>query len=659
VDRIERILRPDEPGALMPLPLRRRHTRFGAVIAVALGGLVWSGSALGVGEPTGLSASPSGTTQSRTISFSWGAPDDAPAGLLFTGSYVGGLHADGQPAPDGGVSPGAVDGIGDGRYDFTVRAVFSDGVTTVAGDPAVISNIVVDDTNPQVTGVGLFGARTPWGFRSLTLVPNCTDNLTGVVAGCEEREWTDDGSYPGVAFAPVDGAGNVGAGSSAAFNYDGTLPEAGQPSNPGRLVADEPLFEWTRGVDETSDIDRYELQYRTATPSGSPWKLIARVAHVPSSVQDFYGARRDEALHPDPLPLRELLKWRVRTFDRAGNISVSGESEVTIDPTVPEAPTITGGPTAPTRISSPTFSWQGQYQTFRWDLTVTGSVTPIRSGGGVQTQATLRDLPDGDYTFRVSQVTDAGRPSAEATRSFRVDTTPPAPPSILVRPPFPAIAPPVFTWAVEPGAYSRWTVLGEGGASVIASTDTPTTTVTLPALADGAYSFQVRQVDAAGNVSAPTAEPFSMLAPLVPAPSPSTTASIAKTLPRQNAIRLKPKAGKIIPTRSPVLQWRKGPRGTRLYNLQLFRVTARKGARPRISKVLSTFPRGLQYRAPRKNLRPGTCYVWRVWPYTGRAFTPKPVGVSNFCVASAKVVRKKEAAARAKRLEAAARRSRR
>ena len=37
----------------------------------------------------------------------------------------------------------------------------------------------------------------------------------------------------------------------------------------------------------------------------------------------------------------------------------------------------------------------------RWDLTVTGSVTPIRSGGGVQTQATLRDLPDGDYTFRL------------------------------------------------------------------------------------------------------------------------------------------------------------------------------------------------------------------------------------------------------------------
>ena len=31
-------------------------------------------------------------------------------------------------------------------------------------------------------------------------------------------------------------------------------------------------------------------------------------------------------------------------------------------------------------------------------------------------------------------------------------------------------------------------------------------------------------------------------------------------------------------------------------------------------------------------LRPGRCYVWRVWPYIGRRFTSRPLGVSNFCV---------------------------
>ena len=40
-------------------------------------------------------------------------------------------------------------------------------------------------------------------------------------------------------------------------------------------------------------------------------------------------------------------------------------------------------------------------------------------------------------------------------------------------------------------------------------------------------------------------------------------------------------------------------------------------------------------------MQPGTCYVWRVWPFVGRRFTGKPLGVSNFCVASKKVLRQK------------------
>ena len=82
-----------------------------------------------------------------------------------------------------------------------------------------------------------------------------------------------------------------------------------------------------------------------------------------------------------------------------------------------------------------------------------------------------------------------------------------------------------------------------------------------------------------------------------------------------------------------------------------------KGA-AKVTKIYSSFPKGLQVRAPSKKLAAGTCYVWRVWPYTGRAFTPKPVGVSNFCTASTKVLRQKALAARAKaaKLKAAARR---
>ncbi len=92
------------------------------------------------------------------------------------------------------------------------------------------------------------------------------------------------------------------------------------------------------------------------------------------------------------------------------------------------------------------------------------------------------------------------------------------------------------------------------------------------------------QIDAAGNVSPVTSEPFTVLAPLVPAPAPSEPlgALAAPPLPKQNALRLSPKAGTILPTLRPVLRWKKGPRGTKLYNLQIFKVTAaRRPARSR------------------------------------------------------------------------------
>ena len=152
-----------------------------------------------------------------------------------------------------------------------------------------------------------------------------------------------------------------------------------------------------------------------------------------------------------------------------------------------------------------------------------------------------------------------------------------------------------------------------------------------------------------------------MLAPLVPVPGDDGQATFLASLPKQNALRLKPKAGTTLPTLQPVLRWKKGPRGTKLYNLQIFQVTKRKGnAKPKVTKVLSRFPRGLQFRAPKKGLKPGTCYVWRVWPYTGTAFTTRPVGVSNFCVASSKVLAQ-EGAGRGRRAEGgtAARRHRR
>ncbi len=629
--------------------------------ATAVGSLAFAGTASALEPPSSPASSPASPSNVQTPwSFTWGAPVDAVPDPLAPVTYYGGLAATAGEAPNTPITPGVELPVPEGARFFLVRAEQTIlGIPTSSGYAAL--PILPDYTAPVMT-VGLSPAApngaNGW-YTELTITRSCDDGAGAGVADCGPVTWTQDRQLGTVSYTPVDRAGNQGAAAvTPAFRYDDTNPQfgSGVPSvpNAGALVAEEPTFEWTPGIDPTSGVDRYELQYEN--PANGDWTPLARVEDV-GGVGN-YSAKRDPALVPSPLPERVNFNWRVVTYDNAGNVRTSASRGLRIDSTVPAAPAITGGPTAPTRISSPTFSWTGTEQTYLWDLTLAGSETPVRRGGGAATQVTVANLPDGDYTFRVSQVTEAGRPSADATRAFKVDTTPPPAPGILIRPPFPAISAPTFTWETEPGAYSRWTVVGEGGITILPATDTPTTTVTLPVLPDGAYSFQVQQVDAAGNVSAPSDEPFTMIAPLTPAPNPSGNGGVSATiLPRQNATRLKPKAGKTVPTRSPVLQWKKGPRGTKLYNLQLFKVTPRKGsATPRITKVLSLFPRGLQFRAPKKDLRPGTCYVWRVWPYTGRAFTPKPIGVSNFCVASAKILKKKEAEAKARK-GAAGRRS--
>jgi hypothetical protein len=515
------------------------------------------------------------------------------------------------------------------------------------------------DVTPPAVSLALTGTASPSGwYRSpLTITPTCTD-LAPIVAGCTAIPWTTDGANRTATPTATDAAGNVGT-NSVTFNYDNTLPLAsdGLPSQPApaALVAAEPQFSWTPGVDAVSGVDRYQLQFRNVT-EGTGYETIAVVNHT-GGVGD-YSARRDPALRAAPLPQQDQLQWRVVTIDKAGNARDSAPRGLTIDSSIPPAPVITGGPSTPIRFTSPTFSWTGTQETYLWDLTIPGREAPVRSGGGLAKEVTLQSLADGPYTFRVSQVTPFGQPSAQATRAFVVDTTPPAAPEITVRPPFPASCIITFGWSVEPGAFSRWQIVGAGGAAVIGPSDTPLNSVSIANLADGAYSFQVLQVDSAGNASASTSEPFTVTTPLAPGQSPSTSPRVQPEflLPTQNAFRLRPKAGKTLPTRRPVLKWRKGPRGTRLYNVQIFKVVKKRhGAAPTVKKVYSGFPRKRQLRAPKSKMQPGTCYVWRVWPYTGTRFTPKPLGISNFCVAKASVLKKKAAQAAARK---AARRAR-
>jgi hypothetical protein len=596
-------------------------------------------------------------------STAWGAPTITPG----TGAYWNAENptpayritsVDGEAVAWTATGPGyTLAGTG-GTATLTA---FPEGAGTLTATdstgPAEVT--FTKDTVAPTLGATLVGTPNAAGwYRQLAIGRSpCSDAdpSSGLPAGaCGNRAWTTDGAALSATVSVSDNAGNGTTVTSPAFNFDGTPPTTagGRPSAPtsGAQVSAEPEFRWTRGVDATSGPARYELDWRHA--DGTDWQTIARVEDT--GVGD-YTARRDPALRPEPLPQNEPLQWRVRTFDAAGNVRVSTSYLLTIDATVLPPPVITGGPNTPTRITSPTFTWTGTQETYLWRLTVPGQQNPVRSGGGLATEATLQSLGDGDYTFSVTQVSASGRESEAATRSFKVDTTPPAAPTITLRPQFPAAGTVTFGWTAEPGAYSRWQVVGAGGAVVLGPADTPLTSVSIANLADGAYSFQVLQIDSAGNASATTSEPFTVATPVAPGARPAPRIAPEFLLPTQNAFRLRPKAGRTLPTRSPVLAWRRGPRGTRLYNVQIFKVLKKRaGAAPTVKKVYSGFPKKRQLRAPRKVMQAGTCYVWRVWPYTGTRFTPKPLGISNFCVAKASVLKKHAAKAAARRRARAA-----
>ena len=333
------------------------------------------------------------------------------------------------------------------------------------------------------------------------------------------------------------------------------------------------------------------------------------------------------------LPQNTDIDWFVRAFDLAGNPSTkSGTRTFRIDPSIPGPATISSGPGAQTNDTTPSFNWTGNQPSFEWAVIPAGTSTLLQQGSGMASQVTLGTLPQGDYTFRVIQVSAAGVRSEEATYPFTLDTTPPAPPVIDARPINGSKdITPAFSWRGEAHATYTWRVIGAGGG-VVRGGSTEDTSLTLAPLTPGPYTFQISQTDRAGNTSAVTAEPFSIIGPS------GLQAGTKLSLPTTNHKRLRPKRGAVLPTRSPVLRWNAGPRGTTLYNVQLFRVMKLAGGKSRVAKVFSTFPRALQYRVPSRRTRPATCYVWRVWPYMGTRFTKKPLGISNFCIANKSVL---------------------
>ncbi len=209
----------------------------------------------------------------------------------------------------------------------------------------------------------------------------------------------------------------------------------------------------------------------------------------------------------------------VSASDLSGNgPSDSNATAFTVDTVAPATPAVS---TAPADVSASTaFAFSGDADTISFECRVdtawVACASPFEPA-----------LADGARTVEIRAVDDAGNRSAAYTRSWTLDTTGPASPTLTSGPDASSTqTSATFEFSDEPGATFECRI--DGGAW------TPCTSgETYAGLAVGGHEFAVRATDAAGNLGATRTVGFIVAAP---APTPAPETPPASPVPARDAM---------------------------------------------------------------------------------------------------------------------------
>src|SRR5262245_36512061 len=233
------------------------------------------------------------------------------------------------------------------------------------------------------------------------------------------------------------------------------------------------------------------LQYRPNTTStGSTWNRESNYETRPCV---NFAAANEGA-------------WKLRMQLNATN--VVDLPVFTVDATAPPAPTIDSSPPDPSGSGSASFSFSDADSTAtllcRLDTASFAACTSPVSYTG---------LADGSHTFQVKAQDVVGNQSAVTSFTWRVDTTPPAAPSINPRPPDPSNASnATFGFAGETGATFKCALDGQAFTDCV-------TPVGYLNLTEARHTFAVKATDTVGNVG--PAASYSWTVDLTPPGVPS------------------------------------------------------------------------------------------------------------------------------------------
>ncbi len=304
-------------------------------------------------------------------------------------------------------------------------------------------NFTVTDHNPSASSSCSVDGNAP---------VTCSDPF--------ETAALSDGSHT-VTVSHTDSAGNTGS-AAVTFTVDTQAPGAptitDAPADP--IASNEADFTFTGA--ESGGAFECSLDGATFAPCSSP-------ANYPGLTDDDH-------------------EFRVRQVDEAGNAGAIATHSWTVDTTAPDAPTL-NGPSANTNNPESTVSFAGSPDTVELRCSFDGGA----SATCPTSPLSLGELPDGNYSFTVEAFDAAGN-SSTSTIGWTVDTVAPGAPSITAGP---------VGSVPSPDATFEFTGAESGGIYRCSIDSLPAVNCASPhdatGLADGTYTFHVRQVDAAGN----------------------------------------------------------------------------------------------------------------------------------------------------------------
>ncbi len=383
----------------------------------------------------------------------------------------------------------------DGSYTLTVQAgdfagnwSGSDSLTinvdrTPPGDPTNVTPLQPATTNDPTldfTWDAVVGAdRYRVGF---------TDDGSGWIdENVASTSWTSsslgEGTYE-LYVQAADTAGNwSGSGVSTSVTIDLTPPAA--PTVTSDVISsptndDMPTWDWNNVADA--------VDYRYSFTDGVGWTTTGgTTTFTPGS----------------PLSDGSYILY-VQASDAVGNWSTSGSAaSFDIDTVAPSVPTVSTQEADPTNVQQPTWEWtsSGDAVEYRYSYNAGGPFTITTS----TTFTAGSVLSDGIHTLFVQARDTAGNWSTNGSQDITIDTTPPGNVTGLATTEGePTNNPrPEFTWTTVADA-DHYLVKYDSDTSWTSSAGTSyTPSVDIP---DGARTFYVKAVDAAGNESTTDAD---------------------------------------------------------------------------------------------------------------------------------------------------------